>query len=184
MGSAETMGLEFSNYFEPVNEGGIVVGQFNVSLTPLGVIMPLFSQHGGGWRVGAEPLLPMPDILPTATLHPPSPAAAAATQGQGGVKGGGGFLLLTLINRNATQGFVQPVSLLGLSATTTTTTNTIPHAPGATPPQSATVQVFAATGPTPDSTFVASQTTAPVSAAGELSISCPAYSVVQVRVDL
>jgi hypothetical protein len=151
--SAQSQGLAYSNYFEPINEGAIAVEQFSVSLTPLGVLMPLLSQHGAGRRVEAAPLLPTPYILPMATLH-------AAPQAQPP------SLLLTLVNRNATQAFVQPLALLGYSA----------------PPATASVRVLAATGPTADSVFVASDTTAPVSAAGELRVVCPAYSVVQVRV--
>ncbi len=155
MRSAASMGLAYSNYFEPVNEGAIVVGQFSVALTPLGLIMPLFSQHGAGRRVEASPLLARPFILPTATLH--------------GSSKGGAFVLLTLINRNATQAFVQPLSLLGLPAAL---------------PAAASTQTYAATGPTADSNFTVSQGTVPISGAGGLAVACPAYSVVQVRVEL
>ena len=149
------MGLAYSNYFEPVNEGAIVVGQFSVALTPLGLVMPLFAQHGAGWRLEAAPLLEQPYILPTATLH-----------GEGG---GASFVLLTLVNRNATQAFVQPLSLLGL---------------GAAPPAAASTLTYAATGATADSTFTVSQGTVPIAGAGALAVPCPAYSVVQVRVEL
>ena len=152
--SAASMGLAYSNYFEPVNEGAIVVGQFSVALTPLGLIMPLFSRHGGGRRLEAAPLLDRPYILPTATLHSSSEGAS--------------FVLLTLINRNATQAFVQPLSLLGLGEAAA----------------AASTQTFAATGPTADSNFTVSQGTVPISSAGGLAVPCPAYSVVQVRVEL
>jgi hypothetical protein len=147
--SVASMGLAYSNYFEPVNEGAITVEQFTVSLTPLGVIMPLLSQHGGGRRLEALPALPQPYILPTATLH-------------------SGALVLTLINRNATQAFEQPLSLAGWPAL-------LP---------SASVLTYAATGPTADSNFTEAQGAVPISGAGELTVLCPAYSVVQVRVQL
>ena len=157
MRSAASMGLAYSNYFEPVNEGAIVVGQFSVSLTPLGLVMPLFAQHGAGRRLEAAPLLEQPYILPTVTLH-------------GSSEGGGApFVLLTLVNRNATQAFVQPLSLLGLSAP---------------PPAAASTLTYAATGPTADSTFTVSQGAVPIAGAGALAVPCPAYSVVQVRVEL
>ena len=156
MRSAASMGLAYSNYFEPVNEGAIVVGQFSVALTPLGLVMPLFSQHGAGRRLEVAPLLEQPYVLPTATLHSSS-------------EGGASFVLLTLVNRNATQAFVQPLSLLGL---------------GAAPPAAASTLTYAATGPTADSNFTVSQSTVPIVGAGALAVPCPAYSVVQVRVEL
>ena len=101
IGNAAAQGIAFSNYFEPVNEGAIAVGQFSSSVTPLGQVFPLFSLHAGGARVSNATAAACTgcDVMYTATWHvPPS---------------GGGHLQLTLVNRNAVAALVQPVFLLG-----------------------------------------------------------------------
>ena len=45
---ARANNLQFSNYFEPVNEGAIEVLAFSSQLTPVGEVMRLFSHHAGG----------------------------------------------------------------------------------------------------------------------------------------
>jgi alpha-L-arabinofuranosidase len=40
--------LQMSNYFEPVNEGAVQVLPFGSLLTPVGLVMQLFSKHTGG----------------------------------------------------------------------------------------------------------------------------------------
>ena len=104
IGNAAAEGIAFTNYFEPVNEGAIAVGQFSCALTPLGQMLPLFSLHAGGVRVGNATAAPCAgcDVISSATWHVP--------------RSGRGHLQLTLVNRNAVAAFVQPVLLLGAIA--------------------------------------------------------------------
>ena len=39
--------LQFTNYFEPVNEGAIAVHPFNATLTPVGQVMALYAEQQG-----------------------------------------------------------------------------------------------------------------------------------------
>ena len=45
---ARANNLQFTNYFEPINEGAVQVLPFNTTLTPVGEVMRLFSHHTGG----------------------------------------------------------------------------------------------------------------------------------------
>ena len=83
-----------SNYFEPINEGAIVVEQFSAGPTPLGSVLPLFGAYAGFTRVSTSPGSGDDDVV----------ALAAVDTSTGAV-------LLTLSNRNGLQSFVQPVAL-------------------------------------------------------------------------
>ena len=67
---ARANNLQFSNYFEPVNEGAIQVLAFNSSLTPVGEVMRLYSHHATGdlLELPAAVNDPEGDIDTTATL--------------------------------------------------------------------------------------------------------------------
>ena len=45
---ARANNLQMTNYFEPVNEGAVQVHPFNSLLTPVGLVMQLFSHHTAG----------------------------------------------------------------------------------------------------------------------------------------
>jgi len=45
--------LQFTNYFEPVNEGAITVHSFNATLTPVGEVMALYANHQGNALVAS-----------------------------------------------------------------------------------------------------------------------------------
>lgn len=81
--AAPEVNLQFTNYFEPVNEGAIQAHPFNSTLTPVGQVMALYAQHQGGARVDLPPGSFGGDLDTTASLS------------------AGGDLLVTVANLNA-----------------------------------------------------------------------------------
>eukprot|EP00041_Stephanoeca_diplocostata_P021695 m.509300 g.509300 ORF g.509300 m.509300 type:complete len:855 (-) comp21888_c2_seq22:3947-6511(-) len=53
--ASPAVGLRFTNYFEPVNEGAIAVAAASAELTPVGHVMSLYARHQGGRRVPLPP---------------------------------------------------------------------------------------------------------------------------------
>ena len=80
---AARMGMSFGCYFEPVNEGAIVVGPHESRLTAVGQALALYRSHHGNTRVSAEPADPGAPILATASVDPAD-----------------GNLVVTLINKS------------------------------------------------------------------------------------
>ncbi len=101
LNSAQANGVQFTNYFEPINEGAIQVLQFSSTPTPLGEVMPLFGALAGATRLGVaeEGGGGDDDVAAVAAVAGGAPANALFT------------LLLT--NRNATGGFTQMVRFDG-----------------------------------------------------------------------
>jgi len=60
--------LQMSNYFEPVNEGAVVVSPFSSKLTPVGQVMQLFSAHLNGKLVALPAAAFSGDLDTLATL--------------------------------------------------------------------------------------------------------------------
>jgi alpha-L-arabinofuranosidase len=161
IGLAANASIAFSNYFEPINEGALAVSQFSVAPTPLGVVMPLYAAYGGAARldVSAAGGAPAPgtadDVAFVAAVLPPS-------------RGGG--VLVTLANRNATAGYVQPVAVVGCGA-------------GAAGPcgagGAAAATVLTASAAAPGGVFTVSTATVPISPSGIAAPVIPPYSIIQ-----
>jgi hypothetical protein len=160
----EATRVTFSNYFEPINEGALQVGPFDVAVTPLGAVFPLYAGYAGALMVSAGPWAGGDDVIVVAGL-------------QGGVAGAAGTLLLTLVNRNATSAVSQPLSLVGCGG-----------AGGAGPcgagTSAATLALVATNLFAPDSTFEPAAGQVSVDSQGQLVVDVPAYSVVQVAVQV
>jgi hypothetical protein len=97
LNAAELYGMEYTNYFEPINEGAIQVLQFSASPTPLGVVLPFFGALAGATRLAVTESGAGDDDV----------AAVAA------VAGAPWRLTLLLTNRNATGGWTQLVRFDG-----------------------------------------------------------------------
>jgi len=106
--SAEALGIAFTNYFEPVNEGAITVTARAANPTPLGLVMPMYAGFAG------QPLLLLDgqaaddDVytvagveVPTVSLDTDNTLVVVAA------------LTLTIANRNATTPYNVAVRLLG-----------------------------------------------------------------------
>ena len=61
-------GLQYSNYFEPVNEGAVAVGPFSAELTPVGRVMALYARHQDGVRLALPAAASGGDLDVVATL--------------------------------------------------------------------------------------------------------------------
>ena len=105
---ARANNLQFSNYFEPVNEGAIQVLPFNSSLTPVGEVMRLYSHHATG------------DLLelPTDANDPEGDLDATAT-----LSSDGGTLIVTVASLSAVGWATTELSLglVGFAASSGTT---------------------------------------------------------------
>ena len=66
---SQQFNLQFSNYFEPVNEGAITVQPFSAKLTPVGEVMKLFAAHVGGVQVQLPAAAFTGDLDTVATVH-------------------------------------------------------------------------------------------------------------------
>ena len=65
---AQAQNLQMTNYFEPINEGAVVVSPFSSNLTPVGQVMKLFSAHTSGTLVALPAAAFSGDLDTVATL--------------------------------------------------------------------------------------------------------------------
>ena len=154
--NAVALGLAFTNYFEPVNEGAIEVLQFSAQPTPLGVVMPVFASLAGATRLAvSQDPGGDDDVVAVAAV-----AASAA-------RPGGKAIAVVLTNRNATAAFTQWLRFDGVAVAPT-----------------ATVATLAASGGFgPGSFFSPSTGAVAVSASGWAAILLPPFSVASVQVE-
>jgi alpha-N-arabinofuranosidase len=153
LNAAEANGVQFTNYFEPINEGAIQVLQFSSTPTPLGVVMPLFGALAGATRLAA---------VDSAAGGDDDVVAVAAAAGAPGAA----TLTLLLTNRNATAGYTQYVRFDGQAVAAT-----------------ANVELLQAiNGSSAGSFFTSSAAPVPVNADGWAAVALPPYSVARVTV--
>lgn len=155
LNSAEANGVQFTNYFEPINEGAIQVLQFSSTPTPLGEVMPFFGALAGATRLGVAEESGGAggddDVAAVAAVAGGAPAAA--------------FITLLLTNRNATGGFTQLVRFDGEAVAAV-----------------ASVELLEATGGFSAGSFF-TRTVFPVAVAGGwAAVPLPPYSVARVTV--
>ena len=108
LNSAIELGIGYTNYFEPINEGAIQVLQFSVTPTPLGVVMPMFGALAGTTRLSTSqsPGDDDDDII----------CVAAISEAK---------ISLILSNRNSTDGFLQWVHFDGIRLASNATVTTL-----------------------------------------------------------
>lgn len=114
---AAALGLGFTNYFEPVNEGAIEVTPHAAELTPLGRVMPLYAGCAGQGVLPLAAQGPADDVYATACLMA---TEAVAEGGTGAALNGTAAVWLTIANRNSTQGYLAPIELAGASCVSPT----------------------------------------------------------------
>ena len=104
LNAAEANGVQFTNYFEPINEGAIQVLQFSAAPTPLGEVLPLFGALAGATRLG---------VAESGAGGDDDVVAVAAVAAGGAPAPAPQTITLLLSNRNATGGFTQWVRFDG-----------------------------------------------------------------------
>eukprot|EP01060_Flectonema_neradi_P027993 TRINITY_DN37661_c0_g1_i1.p1 TRINITY_DN37661_c0_g1~~TRINITY_DN37661_c0_g1_i1.p1 ORF type:complete len:614 (+),score=113.97 TRINITY_DN37661_c0_g1_i1:89-1930(+) len=72
----EEANLTAANYFEPINEGSLVVNPFSVDITPVGVVQSLYARHGGGGLVQVSEGNSTEDVILVQTSFPVAITAA------------------------------------------------------------------------------------------------------------
>jgi len=92
--NAAEFGVEFSNYFEIINEGGISVKPFSAELDPIGELFARYSQHQGRLR------------LPVTSSDSDIDTIASLDAGN---------VLLTIANFDAAQGRTVALSVAGVT---------------------------------------------------------------------
>jgi alpha-L-arabinofuranosidase len=166
--NAKKLGVVFTNYFEPINEGAITVNEFDSELTPLGEVMVLFGHHQFNTRL----VLPTDsntndDLDFTASVRAAAPASASETGSQG-------TLLLHIVNRNADQAYSLQLQLKGLAKGVVAATKIAEYvllSPTHTPLM-------------PSTMFAKSNGTMSVSSENKLQLQIPAYGLMEVTVAL
>lgn len=148
---AATVKLAGTNYFEPINEGAIVVDQFVAGTTPVGVVLPLFARYGGMARI---PVANSTNGSDLAILAASDPAT--------------GDVLLTLSNRNCRLAFAQPVAVTLPSTTSSCTTP-------------AAVTLLTPTDLSLWATFTVLESNISVAPNCTATVTVPAYGIAQVR---
>ena len=126
--TAHMYGVEFTNYFEPINEGALQVLQFSVTPTPLGIVMPLFANLAGATRVAVEQLTPGGDD---------------DVVGVAGIAGS--TLTVILTNRNAEAGFTQWLHIDGQTVASVCSVTLLAASGGVTTNSTFSPSVFSAT---------------------------------------
>jgi alpha-L-arabinofuranosidase len=99
--SAAEVGMTLGCYFEPVNEGAIVVQPHGSRLTPIGQVMALYRAHHGNMSVETAPADPDSPVLLTASLG-----------------AGGESLVLTVVNKSPDTAYQVTVDLPGVQSPT------------------------------------------------------------------
>ena len=159
LSSAEAFGVQFTNYFEPINEGAVRVLQFSAGPTPLGALMPLLGSLAGATRLGVAASgggggNSDDDVVALAALAAGAPAPAPQS------------LVLLLTNRNATAGYTQWAQFQGQAVAAV-----------------ASVELLQATGGFSEgSFFVRSGAPVPVTGDGWVAVALPPFSVARVTV--
>jgi hypothetical protein len=153
--NAAALGVAFSNYFEPVNEGAIEVLQFSAQPTPLGALMPAFAALAGATRLAvAQTPGGDDDVVAVAALVPSA------------ARPGANALAVVLSNRNASAAFTQWLRFDGAAVAPT-----------------AAVALLAGSGFGPGSVFTPSSAAVAVSADGWAAVELPPFSVATVTVE-
>ena len=163
--NADELGVRYSNYFEPINEGAIDVMQFYARPTPLGLVLPLFASYGGTQRLAFTVGSSATSIRGASAGDDLAVAAALSGDGRGAE------VLVTLSNLNSTSAIDVALQLLPPS--------------GRSLADAANSSLLTSQGlPASNCSFALSRAQLPVSPAGLLAVTVPAYSVLQLSVTL
>jgi alpha-L-arabinofuranosidase len=169
--NAKRLGVTFTNYFEPVNEGAVTVREFDSELTPLGQVMAMFGHHQTRTRLNLPTDYATNDDLDfTASVGTLSSSASSSPSSNGDDED----LLLHIVNRNATAGYSLQVELdetAGTSSATASTASFVVLTPTRMPLDSTTM-------------FARTNGTVGVQAGGILQLNIPAYGVMQISLKI
>ena len=198
--NAKRLGVAFTNYFEPVNEGAVEVREFDAILTPLGEVMALFAHHQNNTRL----ILPSDtnmtaDLDFTASIGSGSHFRSGSGTGTGsktGTERGDGdndgeepsVLLLHVANRNPDTAYELVVSMRNLYAHMRIHPNATATKNRSSNPKPSATAKFALLSPTelpltPSTIFDKTEGTVKVQD-GKLQARVPAYGVLEVAVPL
>jgi len=154
MRNAARLGIKFTNYFEPINEGALSVGPTRTKVTPLGEVLKLYSQHQGRMRINGYSDNPDLDVIASVKTSQSNSDEA---------------VMFTIANRNASSQYQLRVLPQGRSETLAATCSLVLLTP----------KSFQT-----DSEFFRNETIIPIAVDGTIEVNIPAYSIVHAAVPM